>query len=468
MTIMDQTKSKKWFWIILLVLLLALYLGGSYYFSKYTFPNTTVNGMERSFRPLDEVFKSSEYSDELAIEGRDGTKLSVSAKDIQLELTNNGMQAPSQNAFLWPVEAFQHHPYTVEYDVHYDQAKLDRVLNNAGLVPNGPAPVDAKIEVSKDGVRIVPEEKGNRVDYEGLKAQILDAFQKGVKDLDIKELYEEPKITADSPTLKEEFDRLDKITRVKVVYDFVDRKFTFGPEEVVQCLKKGEDKQVAIDPDAVMDWVKDMAKKTDTYGTDREFKTTNRGTVTVPPGIYGWQIDTKKTQEKLMTLLQEGGNHELEPEYRHKAINREKNEIGSTYIECDLSQQHLWAYKDGKLLLETDYVSGTTNGVHETPVGVHKIWSREKDRELKGKNLDGSKYVTPVTFWMPINYGGVGLHDAPWRSAFGGSLYRRHGTHGCLNLPPKVAERIFNEFPVGTPVVVYESSTSFSPADSTY
>ncbi|MDD7733087.1 MAG: peptidoglycan binding domain-containing protein, partial [Firmicutes bacterium] len=337
MTIMDQTKSKKWFWIILLVLLLALYLGGSYYFSRYTFPNTTVNGMERSFRPLDEVFKSSEYSDELAIEGRDGTKLSVSAKDIQLELTNNGMQAPSQNAFLWPVEAFKHHPYTVEYDVHYDQAKLDRILNNAGLVPNGPAPVDAKIEVSKDGVRIVPEEKGNRVDYEGLKAQILDAFQKGVKDLDIKELYEEPKITADSPSLKEEFDRLDKITRVKVVYDFVDRKFTFGPEEVVQCLKKGEDKQVAIDPDAVMDWVRDMAKKTDTYGTDREFKTTNRGTVTVPPGIYGWQIDTKKTQEKLMTLLKEGGNHELEPEYRHKAINREKNEIGSTYIECDLS-----------------------------------------------------------------------------------------------------------------------------------
>ncbi|WP_053942251.1 L,D-transpeptidase family protein [Kallipyga gabonensis] len=465
---MDQTKSKKWFWIILLVLLVALYLGGSYYFSKYTFPNTTVNGMERSFRPLKDVFQSSEYSDKVQVQGRNGTAVSISAEDIHLKLTNKGVQAPSQNAFLWPKEVFQSHPYTVEYDIGYDQVKLDRALNNAGLVPNGKAPVDAKIEVSKDGVRIVPEDRGNKLDYEGLKTRILDAFQKGLKETDIKDLYEEPEITADSPSLKEEFQRLDKITRVKVVYDFVDRKFTFGPEEVVQCLKKEKDKQVSIDPDAVLSWVKDMARKTDTYGTDRTFKTTNRGTVTVPPGIYGWQIDTKKTRDKLMTLLKEGGNHELEPEYRHRALHREKDEIGSTYIECDLSQQHLWAYKDGKLFLQTDYVSGTTNGVHETPVGVHKIWSREKDRELKGKNLDGSKYVTPVTFWMPINYGGVGLHDAPWRSSFGGRLYRSYGTHGCLNLPPKVAEKIFNAYPVGTPVIIYESTTSFSPADSTY
>lgn len=451
-----------------MVLLLALYLGGSYYFSKYTFPNTTVNGMERSFRPLDEVFKSEAYVDTVKILGRDGASSTISAEDIQLKLDNKGAQSPTQNAFLWPVEVFQSHPYTVEYETNYDPIRLDQVLKNAGLVPGGKAPTDAKIEVSKDGVKIIPEDRGNKLDYEGLKNQILEAFEKGQNEIDIQGLYEEPTVTADSPALKEEFDRLDKITRVRVVYDFADRKFTFGPEEVVQSLKKDGDKSVEIDPDAVMKWVKDMAKKTDTYGTDRKFKTTNRGEVTVPPGIYGWQIDTKKTQEALMDLLKEGGDHEVEPVYRHKALNREKDEIGSTYIECDLSQQHLWAYKDGKLFLESDYVSGTTNGVHETPVGVHKIWSRETDRDLKGTNLDGSKYVTPVAFWMPINYGGVGLHDAPWRSSFGGQNYRSHGTHGCLNLPPKVAERIFNEYPVGTPVVIYESSTSFSPADSTY
>ena len=56
---------------------------------------------------------------------------------------------------------------------------------------------------------------------------------------------------------------------------------------------------------------------------------------------------------------------------------------------------------------------------------------------------------------MPITWGGVGLHDATWQPAFGGTLYYTIGSHGCINLPYGVASSIFEAFGVGTPVIVY-------------
>ena len=43
---------------------------------------------------------------------------------------------------------------------------------------------------------------------------------------------------------------------------------------------------------------------------------------------------------------------------------------------------------------------------------------------------------------MPFN-GNVGMHDASWRSSFGADIYLRNGSHGCVNLPPKKAEAVY-------------------------
>jgi lipoprotein-anchoring transpeptidase ErfK/SrfK len=60
---------------------------------------------------------------------------------------------------------------------------------------------------------------------------------------------------------------------------------------------------------------------------------------------------------------------------------------------------------------------------------------------------------------MPFN-GNIGMHDAPWRSSFGGNIYKTNGSHGCINLPPKSAETIFGYVKSGFPVIVYQMPTS--------
>lgn len=55
---------------------------------------------------------------------------------------------------------------------------------------------------------------------------------------------------------------------------------------------------------------------------------------------------------------------------------------------------------------------------------------------------------------MPF-YGNVGIHDATWRSSFGGNIYKTDGSHGCVNAPLYLAKTIYANIESGTPVICY-------------
>ncbi len=65
------------------------------------------------------------------------------------------------------------------------------------------------------------------------------------------------------------------------------------------------------------------------------------------------------------------------------------------------------------------------------------------------------EYEAPVSCWMPFN-GNIGMHDASWRSKFGGNIYVNNGSHGCINLPKNKAAELFARIQKGCPVVVHQ------------
>ena len=130
----------------------------------------------------------------------------------------------------------------------------------------------------------------------------------------------------------------------------------------------------------------------------------------------------------------------ITPIYAQKAKVMGPSDIGDTYVEIDLSKQHVWFYKDGSLVTEGDVVTGNLSKKTDTPPGVYFLNYKEKNATLKGED-----YSTPVDFWMPFN-GGIGLHDAKWRNKFGGDIYKTSGSHGCVNCPPELAKTFFFNF----------------------
>ena len=123
--------------------------------------------------------------------------------------------------------------------------------------------------------------------------------------------------------------------------------------------------------------------------------------------------------------------------------------VASTYVEISIRQQHMWLYKNGKLIVHTDVVTGNNDGVSNTPKGNFKIFSRARNTTLTGPG-----YASFVSYWMAFS-GGCGIHDASWRSSYGGNIYNGNGSHGCVNTPYNAVQKIWNNTDYNTSVVVY-------------
>ena len=124
------------------------------------------------------------------------------------------------------------------------------------------------------------------------------------------------------------------------------------------------------------------------------------------------------------------------------------------YVEVDLSRQHVYLFADGRLLFDTDCVSGTAGGERQSDPGIFQIYSKQSPAILRGPNGDGTFYESPVSYWMPYN-GGEGLHDATWRGSFGGTIFQYDGSHGCINLPLNSAKYLYGHAATGTYVIVH-------------
>ncbi|MBQ9321998.1 MAG: L,D-transpeptidase, partial [Eubacterium sp.] len=125
------------------------------------------------------------------------------------------------------------------------------------------------------------------------------------------------------------------------------------------------------------------------------------------------------------------------------------DDLAGTYIEADLTKQHLWYYKDGQLVTESDFVSGDVSEERETTTGLFYLAYMESPSMLEGQD-----YNTEVQYWMAFHEG-EGLHDAVWRGSFGGNIYQTNGSHGCLNLPLSAARTIYENTQPGTPIIIY-------------
>lgn len=357
--------------------------------------------------------------------------------------------------------------YNFEYRIYYNEDKLDNLIDNSQLMNNVTEPKDAKLNFKDGDFVIVDEVYGNKIDKNKLKKSIIDSINTKNKKLSLDDsYYYNPEITKDSKSLIAMKEDARKIYNMQIGFNFTGFDFKLEKESLLELFDLSEN-GFELNYDKVNEYVKYLASETDTYGKNRKFNATDIGQIVVGPGIYGFRLDIDGTIDKIYELINSRQSGNIEPVYANQAYTRTEDggDIGDTYVEVDLSRQRMWFYKDGALIVESDLVSGLPTQKWASNVGVGQIVSKSANTVLRGSNFDGlSEYQTPVEYWMPIGWDGEGFHDAPWRGGqFGGNIYLNNGSHGCFNLPPRVAKTLFENVDYVTPVVVYESSTNNSP-----
>jgi hypothetical protein len=443
----------------LIAALFYLQMGRQY--EKVFFPNTTINGMDASKKSIEEVKKSIASGIEnyvLSIGERGGSTEEIKGMDIGLESVFDGSLEKiltDQKTYEW----LKHMKTPQEFDIgtmiQYDQDKFETAVSGLACLKDElvEKPENAQVSdyVSGQGYTIVAAKEGNQLDLEKMKSGVSEAIMSLKPEISLEELdaYVKPQIPADDPQLIAYVQTLNKYVNATITYSFGNEKKVLNGDTISKWIGIGEDGKVYLNSSSVTAYVKELASKYDTSTRAKSLKTSYGQTVRITGGSYGWKIDQSAEADELAELIRSGQSQVREPVYKQKAASHGDTDYGSTYVEINLTAQHLYFYKDGKLLVESDFVSGNESKGWSTPAGVFPLTYKQRDATLKGET-----YRTPVSYWMPFN-GNIGLHDATWRSTFGGTIYKSGGSHGCVNLPPAVAKTIFENIAAGVPVLCY-------------
>lgn len=440
------------------------------FYKTHFLPSTTVNGMSCSELDVETVAamlneQMKEYR--ITIYGRDenGNRVelgSIQATEIELELTDAVAQAndvitqQNPSRFLYAGNSEQYSYNVIPVITFKEELLSKKILElDAFKEINMVAPADAYIsEYSEETNRfeLIGEVIGTTLDTNAAIAAIHAAVIAQADSVDLLEqgCYEEPAVLATDEKLNTTVETLNKWVGAEITYDWNTYDVVVDGDLIREWILFNEE-EVSLDEEAIADFVADNAKNYDTYGKTRQFTTTLGVQLTLGTGGFGWKTDSDAVTEELIKMVEEGKVTKAEPVYSNTAPRRGMNDIGNSYVEVDLSNQHLYLYYEGALVFETDFVSGTMNSTPGcvSPAGVFDITYKTTNAILRG-----SDYAEPVSYWMPF-YGNYGMHDATWRTEFGGDIFLTDGSHGCINLPLESAATIYNYVREGFPVICY-------------
>ena len=462
-------------------LLTAGYIAAGVHFSDHFYPSTKFFGIKASGLTVEEVKRQVEKKVEgyqLQIKGRSsggsnsGAGDRITADEVGMKYRDNGMidrAMRQQYPAVWPATLLKTilAPNEETLGTEYDSSLADSVIRNLTVFDSSRVikPRNAELKYTADGAVITKEVMGTRLDYDKTKTAIIHALDDGSTSIDLEKegLYQNPEVYADDDALNEKANALNLVLGANVTLEMGDQSVQINPEMTAETfLSLDMDGNYYVDDSKVSSYIVKLADKTDTVGRKRTFHTSLGTTVELEGGDYGWTLDADSTAQELEEALKEKKKGTLEPVYFTTGLCRDKNDIGNTYVEIDLTNQHMWFYKNGSLIVDTPVVTGNPQKNNETPSGG--VWS------LKGKyrnaTLKGEGYATPVDYWLPFN-GGVGIHDLQKRYYFGGSVYNGAGSHGCINTPLAAVKLIYNGIGDGTPVVVYKDDSQEAVSQNT-
>lgn len=445
--------------VLILYFVLAFYYRGGFPFG------TWINGIYCTGKSVMEVNRElladTQYP-EIVLTDRFGMQSKITAEEINYSADYTGQlydYVNRQNSFLWIDNLFLGKSNHLAPTVSYDAESMEKVIESLPIVQQeATREKDVNIIWTEEGY-VLQNGMESVLDTEKLKQVVAQSLSDEIYEINLvdADCYTDLELTPQMKKTVELWKQVEAFQQCHVTYDFggtwvpvtagdsslwiltdVDGSFAFD-----------ENGNLQVDEEAVAEYVSGLAMQYDTYGKTRQFTATCGETVLIEGGTYGSQMNQSKETEYLIQAFLSKVSEVHVPSYKRQPKQEAGDDIGDTYIEIDLTEQKMYYYEDGELMLETDVVTGNVKKGNSTPAGVNYVYAKQRNRILRGAD-----YESFVRFWMPIA-GNIGIHDASWRSKFGGEIYLTNGSHGCINTPYAKMKELFDMVEIGTPVVMF-------------
>ncbi len=424
-------------------------------YENYFYRGTIINGVDCSLLTVEEAkiqieIKEEEYALEITfkdnkVEKISGAEIYYTVSNLQGKLEDIKKQQERGISLKGKTYSFN--------DFSYDKEKLAAVLASKEELKTPYMAEKTNISYTFDSSSKrfeVKEQDSYYLDFDEVFKRVSKAIQNKELKTSVEDLYS-------MPDKNEELDKINSLISAEITYTLPNEdELVLDASTLHAWLVQNEEGMYIKDEEVwnqnIEQFVEELSLLVDDTGKKREFKPTGKTEkVLLEGGDYGYSLDKETEIIQLKEELEGQQVVTRDPCYQKKEVAKENFGLGESYIEIDLTRQKVWVYVDGKLQIETDCVTGCINKGHATPTGIYTLTYKQEDRVLRGPG-----YASPVNYWMPFN-GGIGLHDATWRSSFGGNIYVSNGSHGCINLPLEAARKLYDIINYDMPIIVYKS-----------
>lgn len=435
-------------------------------FTSDTFSEgTIINGVNCSGLDYDQA--ADEISDSwnrkaLVVQGKMGEKLdSYTDFDCSYDIKDQLNKVKSDHLISAAINHYIHLPFNATIAMKVKNCGndfADRVKNSSFLTHGSIVETqDAYVDLDDPSFPIIPEVYGNKVNEKAYLEDVLMAISTGnfLFQFDEDAYRSIPEVKAEDKELQDYQKFCRKYLGQKIGYKLGDESFTLTAAQLRDLML--DDLSGKPDTDKVYKFAEKLKKDYDVE--EKEFTSLTGKTFKVSGGGAQWLIDAEGEATQLAADITSHKDVNREPVYLQKGTGEYSKtlDLGNTYIDVDITRQHVVYFEKGKKKFETDCVTGCWAAGHNTPTGVYDIKSKGRNITLRsgGKKKDPGYYESFVSYWMPFLGNNYGLHDASWRSNFGGDIYKYSGSHGCVNLPPAKAGQLYNMISVGTIVIIH-------------
>lgn len=322
--------------------------------------------------------------------------------------------------------------------------------------------VDAQVVWNGWCAEIIPEEVGCEPDYEGLVMALVNVAnsERHTVNLEANDLYVKPDLKETSARIAATVERMENAAATTLTHEIGWWEPTLDVYTFGDSLSADHDGNIQVDTACLTDYYTELSEDYGLYASREEAMQEKRQ-------MEGYLIDVDAAVSQAKAAIESGESQWVEfdsfeitgqevarmlAEEKKDVLDKIRAEKGDDFIYIDIDSQFMWFFKDGEPLVATSVTTGTKD-VYDTPTGDYALESKSTSVTLTGDNGDGTSYASFVNFWLPFD-GPYGIHDASWRSEYGGEHYLYAGSHGCVNTPYDAVATIFENIEEGTPVIV--------------
>lgn len=457
---------KDWKVIAGIAVVVIIFAGSGIYAQATRFnKNITINGIKVGGLTASQAVNklaSAELSNQVYVgqekilDGND-TKTGFSNEDLP-----NVKEVLSKQWTFWPSNKTENFSLTPSQGDPYRSGTMKKQVEDKLTAMNKglQSPKDAEARLEQGKVVVTKAVDGKQYDVAG----ILKDYQKQENNAEIHlpAAYIQP-VKADSPVIKKEESMLQELMQRTVDYKVQGKDYVLKASDVIQNATVSNDMKFHFDGGSITNKVAEINATQSTLNKNFQFKTHTGAIISVKGESYGWALDVAAESKRIQDAFEKGDNSLLAYNVYgvgwstigvgyHTTAN---GGIGDTYAEVSISEQRIWIYKNGQMVLTTNVVTGRHDAGEDTPKGVWYIMYKQSPSTLTGSEVGNPHYSVKVAYWAPFTNSGCGFHDASWRTNWAPNAYLSAGSGGCVNTPPNVMKSVYDNLTQNEPVVIY-------------